>query len=316
MLLAIDPWLVLQVDRGIRRLFGGFGGVPLLIVLLLASASVPLIIEGSRQQPISESIDGLRDGVSGLSSWVRMDGRIVTLTSPDNVARGQQVQSLLIESTGDAIVLTSDRVLDNLREVTGRVNNSANMAETASSIGGDRFPDEELDVIDRYVLTVDDPIVPPDDRNWLPVWILGVAAAVLLIGHWMGYPVVRLRPALEPYRVRPLAVSEALALRAIEPELEDGTRLRAPRAELRRLERRGPDDPWFSLTTTDHDRTLAFRRHRWSSASSGRLWTVTESAPVVQLRDWGIEVLLALDSEADRQQLLASFLGADAGDDA
>jgi hypothetical protein len=307
-LLAIVPYIVLQVDRGIRAVLRGFGGVPLLIVVLLAAASVPLVMEGSRQQPISETVDGLRDGVSSLSSWVRMEGRIVTLTSPENVARGQQVQSLLVEPSGDAIVLNSHRVLDELSEVTGRVNNSANMSATAERIGGPRFPSEASDVIDRYVLGVDDPIVPRDNRNWTPVWVLVLAAAVLLVGRWLGYPVVRLRPPRVPAGVRPLAPGERLRLRAVEPENETGTRLVAPRAELRRLERRVPDDPYFSLTTAAHDRALAFRRHRWSTASAGRLWTVAESAPAVQLRDWGIEVLLALDSEADRDRLLASFL--------
>ncbi len=316
MLLAIIPYLVLQIDRGVRAVLRGFGGAPLLIVVLLAAASVPLIVEGSKQQPISETVDGLRDGVSTLSSWVRMDGRIVTLTSPENVARGQGVQSLLVEPSGDAIVLTSHRVLDNLTQVTGRVNNSANMSATAERIGGPRFPGDATDVIDRYVLGVDDPIVPQDNRNWTPVWVLVIAAAVLLVGRWVGYPVVRLGPARMPAGARPLAPGETLGLRAVEPESETGTMLRAPRAELRRLQRNLPDDPYFALETATHDRALAFRRHRWSTASAGRLWTVSASVPVVQLRDWGIEVLLALDSDADRERLLASFLedsGVDGG---
>lgn len=315
-LLATVPWLVLQIDRGIRAVLRGFGGVPLLIFLLLVAGSVPLIMEGSRQQPLSETVDGLRGGVSSFASWVRMDGRIVTLTSPENVARGQQVQSLLVEPTGDAIVMTSTHVIDGLTEVTGRVAGSANMGEVARSIGGERFPSGEIDVIDRWILNVDDPIVPPDNRNWTPVWVLGLAAGVLLLGRWVGYPVVRVRPVGGAGDARRLAPGEVLGLRVVEKEDETGKRLVAPRAELRRLERRSPDDPYFSLTTADHDRALSFRRHRWSSASSGQLWMVGESAPVVQLRDWGIEVLLALDSEADRKRLLASFLADDGQADA
>lgn len=310
-LLATVPWLVLQIDRGIRAALRGFGGVPLLIFLLIVAGSVPLVMEGSRQQPLSETVDGLRGGVSSFASWVRMDGQIITLTSPENVARGQQVQSLLVEPTGDAIVMTSTHVIDDLTEVTGRVAGSANMGEVARSIGGERFPSGEIDVIDRWILNVDDPIVPPDNRNWTPVWVLGIAAGVLLVGLWVGYPVVRLRPVGAAGEARRLAPGETLALRVVEKEDETGTRLVAPRAELRRLERRGPDDPYFSLTTADHDRALSFRRHRWSSAAAGQLWMVGDSAPVVQLRDWGIEVLLALDSEADRQRLLASFLADD-----
>lgn len=309
-LIAILTYVVLHIDRAVRAVLRGFGGVPLLILLLLGTATVPLVIEGSRQQPIAESVDGLRDGVSSLSSWVRMDGRIVTLTSPENIASGQSVQSLLIESSGDAILITSHRDLSDLTEVTGRIANSADAAETARSIGGDRFPDENLDVIDRYVLTVDDPIVPADDRNWTPVWALVIAAAVLLVGRWLGYPLIRLRPA-QATEAAPLRAGEAISLRAVEPENETGTRLRAPRAELRRLERRGADDPYFSLTSEDHDRTLSFRRHGWSTASVGRLWMVSEATDVVQVRDWGIEVLLAVDSAEDRDRVVTSFLGDD-----
>lgn len=315
-LLATVPWLVLQIDRGVRAVLRGFGGVPLLIVLLLAVASVPLVMEGSRQQPLSETVDGLRGGVSSFASWVRMDGRIVTLTSPDNIARGQQVQSLLVEPTGDAIVVTSAHEIDNLTEITGRVVGSARMDEVARSIGGERFPSGEIDVIDRWILNADEPVVPADNRNWTPVWILGIAAAVLLVGRWVGYPVVRLRPVTDAGGARPLAVGETLGLRVVEREDEPGLGLTAPRAELRRLERRAADDPYFSLTTADHDRALAFRRHRWSSASSGHLWMVSDSAPVVLLRDWGIEVLLAMDGDEDRQRLLASFLADDGQADA
>jgi len=309
LLISAIPYAVLQIDRGVRRALRGFGGIWLVILLVLAGASVPLFIEGSRQQPIAETVDGLRDGVSSLSSWVRMSGRIVTLTSPKSVAAGQQVQSLLIEDSGDAILMTSQRTLDDLIEVTGRVSNSADADGTARRIGGPRLPDEDLDIVDRYVLTVDDPIVPQQDRDWTLVWVLVIGTGLLVAGRLIGYPVIRLsREASVQAAARPLAVGEAVSLRVVEPERETARRLVAPRGELRRLPRTAPDDPYFSLSIEGRSRPLLFRRHRWSSAAAGTLWTIDEQVPVIHLRDWGIEVLLALDSQADRARVLASFL--------
>lgn len=307
-LLASVPFLALQVDRGVRALLRGHGGVPLVVVLLVAGAGVPLAIEGSRQQPISETVDGLRDGVSSLSSWVRMRGRIVTLTSPQNVAAGQHVQSLLIEGSGDAILLSSDRPLDDLDEVTGRIANSARADEVARSVGGPRMPDQELDIIDRYLLTVDDPIVPQQDRDWTLVWLMLGTAGALAVGRAVGYPVLRIGPRPVPAAARPLAIGESLAVRAMEPENETGLRLVAPRARLERLRRDRDDDPYFALRVAGRDRPLLFRRHRWSTAAAGRLWALAETAPVVELRDWGIEVLLVPDRGADQDRVLASFL--------
>lgn len=308
MLLAAIPLAVKQLDRGVRHVLHGFGGIWLLIVLVLVSASVPLSMEGSRQQPISETVDGLRDGVSSLSSWVRMRGRIVTLTSPQTLAAGRAVQSLLIEPSGDAILMTSQRTIDHLDEVTGRVSNSANADRTARLIGGPRVPDEQLEIVDRYVLTVDDPIVPQQDRDWTLVWLLVLTAGLLLVGRLVGYPVIRIRRERQVPDARPLAVGETIGLRVVEPEREPSARLAAPRAQLRRLARKVADDPYFSLTIDDRTRPLLFRRHRWSSAYPGTIWTVRERFPAIHLRDWGIEVLLALDTEADQGRVIASFV--------
>ncbi|HEX6128974.1 MAG TPA: hypothetical protein VF071_08145, partial [Candidatus Limnocylindria bacterium] len=58
-LLAAIPYAVLQLDRGIRWLLRGFGGVTLLIVVLLGAAAVAPAIEASEVQPIGQSVDEL-----------------------------------------------------------------------------------------------------------------------------------------------------------------------------------------------------------------------------------------------------------------
>jgi hypothetical protein len=238
-----------------------------------------------------------------------MRGEITTLTSPQAVEAGQQVQSLLVEPSGDAIVLLSPGPLDHLDAITGHVSNSANASQTARRVGGPRFPAGDLDVIDRYVITVDDPIAPAEDRSWWLVWSLLIAAALLFIGQRVGYPVIHLQRDRAPATgARPLAVGEQIAVRVLEPQDETGPRLRGPRGRLQRLERRDPSDPYFSLAAEDQDRPTHFRRHRWSQATPGTLWTLSERLPVVHLHDWGIEVVLGLRNEAERERLLASFV--------
>lgn len=313
--LAAVPYAVLQLDRGIRWLLRGFGGVPLLIVLLLVAAAVPPFIEASQQQPIAQSVDELRDGVSSLSGWVRMEGRIVTLSSPESVEAGQQVQSLLVEPSGDAVVLISDDPIEHLTEITGRVQNSANMDDTARRVGGPRFPADATDVVDRYNIGVDEPIVPSERRSWMLVWGLLIAAGLLFIGRHVGYPVIRLaRDRGGRESARPLAAGEEMEVRVLEPQEETGPSLRGPWGRLRRLERSDPSDPYFSLHVAGQPRPVQFRRHRWSRATPGTLWTLSERMPIVHLHDWGIEIVLGLRSDAERDRLLASFVIDDAAD--
>jgi hypothetical protein len=306
-ILAAIPYLVMQLDRGIRRVVG-FGGVWLVVVLLLVAAAIPASIEASERQPIGQRVDDLRDGVSSLSGWVRMSGQITTLTSPDAVAAGQDVRSILVEESGDAILLTSNRELDDLAEITGQVSNSANAGNTARRIGGPRFPEGEIEVIDHYVITVDDPIVPAERQTWAPVWVALGVAGVLVVGLWAGYPLVWLRRnAPLPDGARPLDIGESIEVRPIEPEEETGTGLRAKWGRLERVPRERDTDPYFILHDPEEARPVQFRRHRWSRATPGRLWTVRDGMPVVHLHDWGLEVVLGLRSEADRDRLLASF---------
>jgi hypothetical protein len=306
MILAAIPYAVLQVDRGLRRVLGGFGGVPLLIVILLAVAVVPPLIEASERQPIGQNVDDLRDGVSSLTSWVRMDGEIVTLSPPDSVASGQLVQSLLVEPTGDAVVILSPDPVDHLTEITGRVQPSANMGDTARRVGGERFPVGELEVIDRFNIAVDDPIVPSDRRNWTLVWVLLAAAATLFVGSRVGYPIVRLRRDAPVPAAIPLEIHEEMGVRLIEPQLETGPAVTGPWGRLRRVPRQRDTDPYFELLV-EGQRPIEFRRHRWSLATPATVTSLRERMPAVHLHDWGIEVILGLTSEADRDRLLASF---------
>jgi hypothetical protein len=308
--LAAIPYAVMQLDRWLRRLLRGFGGVPLLILALLVGAAIPPVIEGSEQQPLGQTVDDLRDGVSALSGWVRVQGEITTLSPPRDVESGFEIRSLLVEPSGDAVLLLSQEPIDHLTEITGRVSQSGNAGDTARGIGGPRFPAGEIDVIDRYLVRVDDPIVPPENRSWWLVWLLIGAAAVLFVGYRIGYPIVRVRreEAAAAGAGEPLAVGEELPVQLIETGEETGARLKGSWSTLRRLPRNDPGDPYFEMRVEGQPRPILFKRHRWSRAMPGTLTTLGERIPIVHLHDWGVEVLLGLRTEADRDRLLASFV--------
>jgi hypothetical protein len=307
---TVIPYAVKQLDRGLRRVLRGFGGVPLLAFVLLAVAAIPPVIEASEQQPLLQSVDQVRDGVSRLAGWVRIRGDIVTLSPQRDVEANYQVFSLLVEESGDAIMLLSGDPVDHLDEITGRLGLSGDAGESSRNIGGPRFPAGEIDVVDSYIVRVDDPVVPPENRSWLLVWVLIGVAGGLLVAYRIGYPVVRVRrdaAIRAPAAARPLGAGEEMAVRLVEPQEETGPKLQAPSGRLRRLPRNDPADPYFELVVDGQPRPIQFRRHRWSRAMPGSITTLGERLPIVHLHDWGIEVMLALASETDRDRLLASF---------
>jgi hypothetical protein len=175
-------------------------------------------------------------------------------------------------------------------------------------VGGERFPPGDIQVADRYNVLVDDAIVPNERRSWVFVWATLAAAIILFVAQRVGYPVIRLRrDAAVPAGARPLAVGEAMDVRPTEPQLETGTSLAAAWGSLERVPRTRDTDPYFVLRAPGQERAVEFRRHRWSRATPGMLWTIRERIPIVHLHDWGIEVVLGLRSEADRDRLVASF---------
>jgi hypothetical protein len=316
---TLIPYAVKQLDRGLRKVLRGFGGVPLLAFVLLAVAAIPPLVEASQQQPLLQTVDQVRDGVSRLAGWVRIRGDVVTLSPERDVEANYQVFSLLVEESGDAILLRSGDPIDDLEEITGRLGLSGNAGETSRRIGGPRFPAGEIDVVDSYVVLVDDPVLPPENRSWLLVWILIGVAGALLVAYRIGYPVVRMRREAAvrvPATARPLEVGEEMAVRLVEPQEEMGPALQAPGGRLRRLPRNDAADPYFELVVEGQPRPLQFRRHRWSRAMPGSITTLRERMPIVHLHDWGIEVMLALASEADRDRLLASFAIGEGEDEA
>lgn len=306
MLLAAIPWGVMQVDRGLRRVLR-FGGIWLVVAALMVVAVIPLALEGARQQPVAQAVDELRDGVSSLSSWARMEGTIVTISSPEAVESGQRVASLLVEPSGDAIMLFSDHPIDHLTMVTGRVNNSFHAAQAARGIAGPRLPAGNLEIIDSYVLSVDDAIVPIERRTWIEVWLPLLIAAIVVASHLVSYPVLTLRRREHLGSARPLAAGESLPLHLVQREDENGLRMTAPRGRLVALARHAETDPYFSLDPGTGARPVLFRRHRWSSAVAGTLWYARQRVPVVTIHDWSVDALLGADSPEDCRRVLASF---------
>jgi len=303
MLLTALPYAVLKVDRGIRALLRGFGGVPLLIFLLALGASVPLIIEGAQQQPLQQTVSSIRGGTSALSTWVRMDGRIVQLPSPS----GTEILSLLIESNGDAILLISSRPVDDLTMITGHLGTSSGVDEMIQRMNPPGLPDN-LDIVDNYHVTVDAQIVPEEHRTWIEVWLPLAVAALLLVGYLVGYPLLTRDRRPRPPSAEPLAVGEGVAVRIVDRDAEASVRSAAQPGSFTRLERKSEGDPHFAVTMRDVPGPIHLYRHSWSWERPGTLWFVGERQRVLQVHDWGLELILAFESEADRDRVRASLV--------
>jgi hypothetical protein len=302
MLLTAIPYAVLKVDRGIRSVLRGFGGVPLLIVLLVVGASVPLLIEGARQQPLNQTVSSLRGGTSALATWVRMKGRIVPLGSPS----GTQDLSLLIEPNGDAILLISTTPIDDLTMITGHLGTSSGVGDMVRRVDPPGLPDN-LNVLDGYHVKVDDQIVPEEQRSWIEAWLPLGLAGLLLVGYLLGYPLLTRDRRRGAATAEPLAVGESVAVRVVDRDAELGVRSAAQPGRFKRLERRAESDPHFAVTMDGVSGSVHLYRHTWSWERPGTLWFVAERQRVLQVHDWGLELILAFASDADRDRVRASL---------
>jgi hypothetical protein len=301
MFLAALPYAVRQLDRGIRSVLR-FGGVWLLIFVLAVVALVPLLIEGARQQPLNQSVDDLRDGTSGLSGWVRLYGDIVDL----DTHTGAQSRSLLINESGDAILLVANRSLADVTMVTGHVALSSGLAENIKGANYPGLPDD-LDIVDSYLVNVDDQIVPPENRSWAESWVPGIAAALLLAGMLAGYPLLVTGRGAPRTGGPVVAEGEAVPVRLVDRADETGLRSSARPATFQRVARAGDEEPFFRLVLDDEPGSVDLYRHAWSWERPGTLWFVTERMPVLTVHDWGLDLLLGFDSQAARDRVLATL---------
>lgn len=303
--LALLGFVAHWLDAALRIPFGGRqSAVPalwLLIGVLLLVALVPLSIEASVRQPQRLSVDDIRDGVSALTSWVRLSGRIQTISPPEEIEARRPVISMLVEPSGDAILLRSDRPITEYRTVTGELATTNQASRTVTVLAGEEAL-EGVDLIQHRMIFVDDQIVPENDVNWTLIWLALVAAGLLVIGVRAGYPVfVRISPA-KNLRDR-LIVGEPLSARIVDDRDQKGVRLLADRVTLVRAS--SPDEPGtdgLTIQRTGTSRRLTVYADRWLSATPGELLTLAAAIPALTVQSWGVNVLLAFANVRDRDR--------------
>jgi hypothetical protein len=303
--LALLGFVAHRLNAALRAPFGGdrssLPAVWLLIGALLVAGSIPLSIEASRRQPQRVSVDDMRDGLSPLTNWVRVEGRIMTLSSPSQIVARRRVTSMLVEPGGDAILLYSDVPIEGYSSVTGELGYTNQASRTAAVLAGEEVL-EGIDLIQNAKINVDEVILPEREVNWLPVWLPLGAAALLIIGMRAGYPIF-LRSSSAPERSTPLPVGEPLVARIVDDRDQSGARLVADEVVLVRVS--SADEPGARGLTVQRagtSRRLTVYADRWISAYRGTLLTLSGASPALLIQSWGVNAMLVFRSARDRDR--------------
>lgn len=303
--LALLGYVTHGLNAALRAPFGGSrSSVPavwLMIGALLVAGSIPLWTEASRRQPQHVSVDDIRDGLSALTSWVRVEGRITTLSPPSEIEARRQVISMLVEPGGDAILLRSDVPIEEYSSVTGELGHTNNASRTVTLRAGEQAL-AGVDLIQNRFVLVDDEIVPAREVNWLPAWLALGAAGLLIIGMRAGYPIF-LRAASSREQGAPLPVGEPLTARIVDDREQSGARLVADEVVLVSVS--SADEPGARGLTVQRagtSRRLTVYADRWISAHRGTLLTLSGASPALLIQSWGVNAMLVFRSARDRDR--------------
>jgi len=191
--LALLGYLAARVDALLRPLLARFGirisGVWLVALLLLLAAAVPTYFEAIRVSPQGVSIDQITDrSLSALTSWVRLDGRVVTVRDARGTTAGNSVTSVLIDAQGNGIMLNSKEPVDGRKNITGQAANSPGAGDILRGMAPPGLLDG-VDVSPNGLVLVDDVPPPESTTPWWLIYALLILAAALIGGLLIGYPV-------------------------------------------------------------------------------------------------------------------------------
>ncbi len=298
-------WLDAALRAPFRLVGASVPALWLLIGLLVVATAVPLWIEGSRNQPQVMTIDDISDGVSALTSRVRLHGQVRTLTPAEEMRPGRPVFSLLVEDDGDAILLRSQNPVDDRESITGELGETRNAARVVTTVAGEDAL-ASVDLLDFHMIFVDREAVPERDVNWMLIWLpLGVAA-LLVVGIQSGYPVFRRSPRWSARRAAQLGAGETVRAAIVDDRDQRGARIRAEPVVLTRVS--ATDEPGgraLVLQRAGTSRRLTVASDRWVSVDVGDLWSLAGRRPAAVLQSWGVNVLLVFDSREDRDRTAA-----------
>lgn len=306
-LLALLGYLAARVDALTSPLLRGLrlriSGVWLLVALLLIGAAVPTFIEAARRSPQGVTIDQITNrSLSALTSWVRLEGEVVTLRDDRATSAGYAVTSVLI-ADGKAIALHSSVPVDGRPSITGQAANSPRIGQQISELAPPGLLDG-IEVSPNGLLLVDDVPPPESATPWWLVYLASAVAAALIVGRVVGYPVFGATP---PRRAEALRAGESLPV-GVEGELRRTGRTSAVPFGAARVsagDERGELRLQIAPTERVPAHEVRLRRDMWTSLTPGRLYTVGEAMPALQVRSFALHGTISFGSVADRDRSAA-----------
>ena len=273
-----------------RRLVGGSRtGVRLLIAVLLLASIVPSVVIGSSKRPTDLSFDDVRyQRLPSMTSWYRLEGDLRTAGNP--------VQPFLYELVDPRDGTSYVNVLAPSALPLGPTTVTGSISATGPGPNG-------------YVGWMDaDAVAEPrqDDRFWL-ILIPGIVGLLLILGLWLGYPLVRpdrrgradSKPG-DPVRPAPRDGVPAAWAGWIRSES-------APVAEPRPCVvtvTPGPDVAQLTITDAGVDRRVPVRQ---GGARRVRIWRLRRSDPALDVRGAGGDIILVFDDAVLRDRVGAAL---------
>jgi hypothetical protein len=305
--LALLGFATAQINARLRgplaRLGVHVGGVWLMVVLLLIVAAVPTYLEASKVSPQGVSIDQITQrSLSALTSWVRLEGRVVTLSDNRSSQAQYGVTSVLIRD-GKAIMLSSSQPVENRNDITGQAANAPGAGDRIRSLAPPGLLDG-IDVSPNGLVLVDDVPPPPSTTPWWLVYADLAIAAGLVVGSAVGYPVFgaigrRRRPPLASGEQVPVGVAAELRRSGRTATLPLGAASVGRGETAATLLLKIPD----SIDAPAHD--VSIHRDMWTSARAGSQHTVGASAPALEVRSFALHGVVTFASADDRDRAAA-----------
>jgi hypothetical protein len=310
--LAICGWLALQVRRpfGARRLSGPRRAAPVILaVLLLAAATVPIVMPLLDAQPEDTTVQAVNDdAVEEPTGWVRIRGRVVPLTEPPTESPGEY--GLLVDEADplDAIVLRDDRQPEAAAStfVTGHVTEGIAIVTEVLPIEATVFGTPPVVVVDRIV-ELD---ATPKPVRVMPWWLSIpplVLAVLLLIGTRAGYPLFRPSKEIDVLSV-PLGPGERLPAAwggRLGPDERD---LADPGGALL-VVRPGPKGNLLTAQPLPDDDGPApppvTIGGSWTSGRTGHVYAVSETVPALHVRSELVDAIFLFARTGERDRVAA-----------
>ena len=306
--LALLGYLAASVDALLRPLLARFGirisGVWLVALLLLLAAAVPTYFEAIRVSPQGVSIDQITDrSLSALTSWVRLDGRVVTVRDARSTTAGNSVTSVLIDAQGNGIMLNSKEPVDGRKNITGQAANSPGAGDILRGMAPPGLLDG-VDVSPNGLVLVDDVPPPESTTPWWLIYALLILAAALIGGLLIGYPVFGPE---RPRSRQPLASGKTVRV-GVDAELRRSgrtTTLGIGEARIGRGETPGELLLAIPEAVAAPAHEVPIRRDMWTSVTIGSLHTVGRAVPAFQVRSFALHGIVSFASSAERDQAAA-----------